>query len=66
MLVSDNPNISRSDLKGFYLFLFSESLRHAQDIEDIRERMEEVARRCVLSGEEMQDLEKEALKYVSF
>ena len=64
MLVSDNPNISRSDLKGFYMFLFSESLRHAQDIADIRDRMEEVIKRCALTPQEQADLEKEGLNYV--
>jgi hypothetical protein len=64
MLVSNNPNISRGALMGFYMFLFSESLRHAQDISDIRDRMKETAKRINLTEEEETDLEREGLKYV--
>lgn len=66
MLVSDDKDISREALKGFYIFLFAESLRHAQDISDISDRMAEVVVRCNLTVEETEELEKEALKYVKF
>jgi hypothetical protein len=59
-------NLSREALKGFFMFLFSESLRHAQDIADIKDRMDEVMKRADLSATEMQELEEEALNYVTF
>lgn len=64
MLVSEDANIGREALKGFYMFLFSESLRHSQDISDIRERMEETSIRAGLTAAEEEALEKEGLKYV--
>jgi hypothetical protein len=65
MKVSNDKNIGREALKGFYMFLFSESLRHAQDISDISDRMAEVVVRCNLTVEETEALEKEGLRYVT-
>jgi hypothetical protein len=66
MLVSDNKNISRAALCGFYMFLHSEALRHAQDISDIKVRMAEVIDRIGMTKEEQAAIEREALMYVKF
>ena len=62
----EDKTLSREGLKGFYTFLHSESLRHAQDIRDIKDRMYEVSKRIQMTPEERAYLKKEGLKYVKF
>jgi hypothetical protein len=66
MNVSDDKDISREALKGFYMFMHSESLRHLEDVRMIGLRMYAISKRIELTPEERKVLKKEALKYVSF
>lgn len=66
MKVSDDPNISREALKGFYMFLYAESKRHQEDIDMIEERLDETVDRANISPAEIVVLKEEASRYVHF
>ena len=62
----NDPTLSEEALKGFFVFLHSEELRHEQDIIGIKQRMDIIAGRLNLTELEEQKLLMAARRYVTF
>ena len=62
----EDETLTDEALKGFYLFLASEKMRHGHDQEMIEERLEMVEERLGLSHVESMKLRNIARKYVTF